>query len=118
MMDIPDYVYMDTAELSLNTESASRMLAEREADRIEQALQDAVLNDRDGIDINYPPPTQPASIAYRKPEIEAWNYPAPDGDNGMRTERYEWRWFDNERLKEAIREDRLLELFDQADPDA
>ena len=92
-------------------------LVRQEAARIELEIENAILEGYDGVDIHRPV----FGVGGVKPqsafeiEIEPWNYPEPDADNGMRTERYEWRWFDREELKEAIRNGELDELFDVLD---
>ena len=101
-----------TPEIPLGDKVAS--FARKEAARIELAVENAILEDYDGIDIHRPL----FGVGGVKPQsdfqiqIEPWNYPAPDADNGMRTERYEWRWFDREQLKSAIRNGELEEMFD------
>jgi len=98
------------------TEQAAE-LARQEAAKIELEVENAILDDYDGIDIHRPL----FGVGGVKPqsafeiEVEPWNYPAPDADNGMRTERYTWDWFDTEELKEHIRNGTTDELLKKLD---
>lgn len=67
--------------------------------RVERALRGAIMAGYDGVDFNREPlGTGPA-------EVVPWDRPAPDGDNGSMTERYEWRWFSDETLAAVCRGD-------------
>jgi len=81
-------------------------------EKIEQAIRDAIMGDFDGVDVHEPGDVAAHSGVKMTWDIEPWHYPAPDADNGRRTTRYEWRWFDQERLKEAVRNDTVMDLLD------
>ena len=84
---------------------------------IERAIRGAILAGYDGVDINRPS-GEPMSGDLSDPvislavDIEPWERPAPDSDNGMRTERYTWDWFDQEQLQRAVGSGDLQEIFD------
>lgn len=83
-------------------------VAEEQAERVEKEVQDAILDDYDGIDIRY----EVGQIGIAS--MEKWRGTPPLTKEGYRTVRYTWEWFDNERLKEAIENDNVLELIDDA----
>jgi len=67
--------------------------------RTERAIVGAIRAGFDGVDIN-----RPHNMARECPvsRIEPWHYPAPDGNNGFRTERYTWDWFSDDELAEVL----------------
>ena len=81
--------------------------------QLERIIKDAILEDYDGVDIHRPNPlsqglSTTVDVGF---EVHQWNYPAPDADNGLRTERYTWDWFDNEELKRNIRNGEIETLM-------
>jgi len=94
--------------------SISLRLTRQHAAAVELSVQNAILDDYDGVDIHRPTvgsqiDRETLSMNHR---VEPWHYPPPDSNNGVMTERFEWRWFDNERLKEAIRTGETGELIE------
>lgn len=98
MTDITDY----TDGFGETIRKASREAAKREQRRIERALKGAIRCGYDGVDVNREPPLS-GSVGIVS--IEPWHYPAPDGANGYRTERYTWDWFADETLAKLCRGD-------------
>jgi len=109
---------LDPEELILeNVEIKDKLheILQEEQEFIEEKLKLAVLRDYDGVDINYKPATQsfntdPFDYDLGVQSIEPWRGEPPKSDNGLRTERYSWKWFDNEELKRHIRKGDLEEL--------
>lgn len=104
MADISDYV--DAFSETINE------AAKREQRRIELALKGAIRCGYDGLDVNREPTvthalgresieSNPSGIV----SLEPWHYPAPDGANGYRTERFTWDWFADETLAKLCRGD-------------
>jgi len=110
-------VKIGTTPLGDTLTDAAESLAKQERQRIDRALKGAVLAGYDGVDIHRRMGVGHSVIettaVFDGVEIEPWHEPAPDAANGKRTERYTWRWFNEDRLREAIANDRLPELFDQ-----
>lgn len=82
--------------------------------QIEEAIKEAILKDYDGVDLKI----QNRTLGLQKEEkigseykIEFWNYPEPQWQEGYKTIRYSWRWFDQEELRSAIKEGRLEEVI-------
>jgi hypothetical protein len=73
--------------------------ARKEAERVERAIRGAIRAGYDGVDVNRTPPLE-GGIGIQ--EIVPWSYPAPDGANGYRTERYTWDYFSDEELTEIL----------------
>jgi len=89
--------------LSLDTLSVSPDRALRQdADRVEKAIIGAIRSGFDGVDINRPSLSAEFALdnyaADTIRSIKPWHYPAPDGANGFRTERYTWDWFSEGEL--------------------
>lgn len=78
-------------------------VAQAHAERLEMVVKGAILAEFDGVDINYDP------LTHKIVGSEPWNYPAPDSDNGYRTERYTWDWFDQDELVEMVQNDELIQ---------
>jgi hypothetical protein len=72
--------------------------ARKEAERVERAIRGAIRAGYDGVDVNRSAGLSSVGIK----NIRPWSYPAPDGANGYRTERYTWDYFSDEELTEIL----------------
>lgn len=119
---------MNNADFHLNPEdiiledtSISQQVNEiisKEREFIEDKVQMAILADYDGVDINYKSPVQSFDTDEFQYDlgiqsIEPWRGDPPKSDNGFRTERYSWEWFDNEELKQYIVNDDIDKLLER-----
>jgi len=84
-----------------------RDIARAQEQRIERAIRGAVRAGYDGVDINRS--GRPGS--HEIVEIVPWTYPAPEGANGYRTERYTWDWFSDESLELLLTTSNPLEVL-------
>ena len=109
---------IDAADLSLDSLSVSTdRVVRSDMERMERAITGPIRAGFDGVDINRPAlseamvhgPDRAFEIRY----IEPWHYPAPDGANGFRTERYTWDWFSDDELAELLTAENPLEALER-----
>ena len=110
-------VQIDAADLSLDSLSVNTdRIVRAEMKRTERAITGAIRAGFDGVDINRTPmhefgPHDFPDDTIRS--IEPWNYPAPDGANGFRTERYTWDWFSDCELTDLLTAENPLEALER-----
>ena len=104
---------VDVGDLAQGLTDTIHELVKAETRRIEQAVRDAIRDGYDGVDVNYHADMNRFGIV----SIEPWNYPAPDGANGYRTERYTWDWFSDEELEAILSADDSVAYIDGGDAD-
>jgi len=95
---------LDTTAFEVTTETVKEY-ARQEQQRIEYAIRGAILAGYDGVDVHDPifGMGGPHPQSELRTEIEPWHAPPPEADNGRRTTRYTWDWFDEDTLTEIAR---------------
>lgn len=89
---------------------AVEKLARAEQEQVEDAIKAAILSGCDGVDVvRFGPSVQDVgdnamSMPSTAQEIRTWTYDdgPPDPKHHERVTRYEWKWFDHDRLREAV----------------
>lgn len=92
----------------LSIQSRVDKLAQHQTARVEEAVKSAIQEGYNGVDVKYS--TEIGKLGMES--IERWYDTPSNPEPGFHVERYTWKWFDEERLREAIENDEIMKLVE------